>query len=192
VRVDEGDRKIKVSLTPKRGMGLHVSNIHIIFDRPLTVADVDPQVIARALATFVEIEGVEVGRQLEEAIAALEPASGPAAQPAVAAAPTVMLQSARAVPSVLRRGDEVRLELQYELTNAGQADVTESWALTFGGTLLPSFPVERRSSRADGTHSATYRQPIPSDASPGFYRFRAEVCLAARCSSQSIDFEVLP
>ena len=200
IGIDESDREIKVSLSKKRGLTMHAVFLYIHYDRKLTAADVDPRAIARALAPFVEFEGLDVGSELADAIDSLAAPSSssqpgdvpPESRQPSASRPTILSLSASADPAVVRPGDSVSLVLSFAVEAAGetQVPVIERRTVSLNGTALSGYPVESQLGRAGGSHTSRYGQPIPPSAESGSYEFRGEVCVGGDCITRTVTFEI--
>jgi hypothetical protein len=201
------DGKIMVQLG--RGWGVFASQnsafVYIQYDRPIVPADVTPDAIARSIAGIVTLHGAAPGQALDELLAKVDetptgapPAAVPPPAPAVSApeAPavaTVLSASARVDPPVARRGETVRLLLEYEVVApAGSVTVRETRELSFDGETLPYFPVDGELTREGGQHASSFRQTIPADAAPGEYLFRGEVCVSRECIARTAVLTVAP
>lgn len=108
--------------------------------------------------------------------------------------PTVTLLAAGAEPATVRRGERVRLTMMFSVDaeTAQPIQVEESYLLTFNGKPLPKFPTQRAEARSAGEHRGVYTQQIPMAATPGTYRFKAEVCAEGACNSRVTEFEITP
>ncbi len=97
-------------------------------------------------------------------------------------------------PPQLKRGESVSLSLEYRIASANQPvfEVTEKRLLSFDGKRVPRYPKEQVKTLSEGRHSSNFRQKIPAGAKTGVYVYQGEVCIADRCSSESVEFEVLP
>ncbi|MBZ0113209.1 MAG: hypothetical protein K8J08_12150 [Thermoanaerobaculia bacterium] len=195
IRADESDREVLVALAKKRGLTMHAVKLYIQYPREITGADLDPYAIARALAPYVEFQGLEVGSELADAIDKLE-AGGSTGTDSPGQAPGASMLSGlevQAVPAVVRPGETVVLELLFELAEtpgAAEVSVSEQRTLTFEGSMLPGYPVQSDQVRSPGVHTSRYRQPIPAEASLGTYELKGEICAGGHCMSQVIEFEV--
>lgn len=178
--------------------------VYIRFDRPLRPSDFDPAAIASALSGIATIQGYEPGASLAKKVEQLDAAgSPPAPRPAVVAqepptrqapaAPTVLSVRVSAEPARLRRGEDLRLLLEFEVAGATAAVTTrETRELSIGGAPVPGFPVVDELPRASGVHQSSYRQPIPASARSGEYRYRGEVCVQDDCIARSVTVVIDP
>lgn len=188
--VSKRKKRLTVALAPNRGITMHQARIFIQFDRPLEAADVTPEVIARALASYVEFTGVKVGSELDDAIDQLGTDDG-----SISAAPTVLPTSGVANLAVytdvssVERGNSINLQLRFDVQGRATS-VTEQRELRYNGELLPSFPQTYAQSRGVGTHTSQFQQPIPASATPGSYEYKGEVCADGACMSRKITFTV--
>ena len=200
IRVDGSDREVVVTLQKKRGPTMHSARMYIQYGRDISADDLAPEAIARALSPYVAFEGINPDREFADAVEALEAASDTAS---TRTAPTASSTDVPAAVSALQvtvlpervvGGGEAVLELTFDVggTPGTTTDVFESRTLSFDGSRLPSFPVERNQSREPGRHTSRYRQVIPAGASPGVYTLKGEVCAATDCVSRLVTFEVVP
>lgn len=190
VSVSKRKKRIKVMLLPRRGPGMRVATMFINFDRPLEATDITPQVIARALAAYVDFTGVTVGSEIDDALEKLE--SGEAdelAAPAPAIERNIGNLGVRAHPESVSSGSKVDLEMNFEVFGGTQT-VFETREIKYDGKILTGFPKTHESSRGTGTHVSRYLQPIPSGAPAGMYYYRGEICSSGDCISRTIEFMV--
>jgi hypothetical protein len=181
-----------VFLNKKRRV--NAAGVAVVFDRPVTAADITPEKVARAIASVATIRGYEPGAAVaaafDQALAAAPPATGSAGAPP-AGSPLLVAVRAWAEPGEVARGGEVRLRLEYELGGgAGDQPAVERVSLLFGDVALPGYPLESRPRRGAGVHQASYAQRIPAGAATGTYTLRGEVCVAADCIVRTVTFEV--
>lgn len=196
IGVNERHKLISVKLQKKRTrLPWRAAGVNIGFRRKLTPADIDPRVIARALSAYVEFDGLEVGQEIDDALAQLDSAAVvPVATPppTTITRPTVLTLAVTATPQRVRGGEDVILELEYQV----QAPATQSVGvmlrrtLRLDGKALPGYPTESTEELAAGTHNNRYRQPIPKSARAGTYEFRCEVCVGGDCISRTVTFTV--
>ncbi len=99
----------------------------------------------------------------------------------------------RAEPSKVRKGETVRLIVEYKLDGSivGPIEAEESRVLRFQQTRLPGYPVVKTFSRELGTIESVYRQKIPVSAASGTYEFKGEVCVNGECISRIARFIVV-
>ena len=179
----------------------------IRYGRKVTAADLDPNAIAKALSGYFRIRGPGVTKpgdalkKLESALAANHSASGTAVPPATksranpfapsSAGPQVATLQVEALPAAVTHGETVELILRFELAGPpGAIDLVETHTLLFDGHPLPNYPKSRATRRSAGRHESLIPQKIPGAASPGVYKFKAEVCIADDCRSRAVTFEV--
>ena len=190
VYTNKRKKRIMVALLPRRGPTMHQSKLYINFGRPLEATDVTPQVIARALASYVEFTGVEVGSEINAALDQLGASEvAPAAAVAQAAA-TISNLIVATTPTAVTRGSSVSLDMSFEVHDAAGQTVAETRLLKLNGQTLPGFPKEYSEVRAKGNHTSRYQQPIPSNAAAGSYSYKGEVCAGGDCVSRTINFVV--
>ncbi len=197
VSVSKRKKRIKVTLQAKRGPTMHAVSLYIHFDRKLEADDIDPRAIAYALAAYVDFEGLEAGSEIEAALETLHAndeaplkdttSERPLNSPALASL------VASAMPVKVKAGSSVALNLTFEISATGNQKViaTETRTLMFNGSILPSYPRVHEDSRATGSHTSRFKQPIPRSAKPGIYRFTGEVCVQGDCISRNVSFEVI-
>ena len=172
--------------------------VHIMYDRKVVADDITPEKIARAVASVAEIKGYEAGKDVaaafDEVLAATpQPAEAVAAKtPRRSDRPTIASLRVWADPEVAQLGNAVELMLEYVVHSPGNKNETvENRLLTFDGATLPTYPVVDYLMRDDGQYTSSYRQPLPTGASPGTYTFKGEVCVANDCISRTIDFQIV-
>lgn len=186
---------IRVAFNPKH-KPLNAVVVNILFDRDVTVDDFDPYKLALAVSSVAEIRGFEP----ETAIAAafdqvLEetPEVPTSSAPPPSTAPTVLSLRVWAEPAQVRPGETVELKLEYQVQAPGGAvAAVETRELSLDGTMMPTYPVSEEISRAAGSYTSNYRQPLPASARPGTYSFEGEVCVAGDCIRRAARFEVVP
>ena len=189
VSVKKRKKQIIVSLTPKRGPTMHQSRLFINFDRPVEATDVTPEVIARALSSYVEFTGVEVGGELNSAIKQLTENTTTqenSTQP-LARFDNVLVT---VNPSIVNLGENASLNLSFDIISQSPQLVNETRTLKFNGQLLPGFPKEHSQMRDPGNHVSRYNQPIPTSANTGKYSYKGEVCVEGECTSRIVVFSV--
>lgn len=192
IRVDGSDREVVVILAKKRGITTYQARMKIVYSRDISKADLDPTAIARALAPYVEYEGINPDQEFAEAVNQIDVAP-PRSATLDPALPMLSALDVEATPGQVTVGDTVFLVLAFTVTpvEASAVEVSEQRTLSFGGTVLPSFPVNHSEARTSGTHTSRYRQPIPSGAPAGTYTFKGEVCAGSDCVSRLVTFEVV-
>lgn len=191
-------KELWVGLNKKRGKVMNSDIVHIIFDRKVVADDITPEKIARAVASVAEIKGYEAGKDVA---AAFDEVLTATPQPAETTAVTKPRRSERstiaslrvwAEPEVAQLGDAVELMLEYVVHSpANKVDTVENRLLTLGGETLPTYPVIDHLMREDGQYTSSYRQPLPTGASPGTYTFKGEVCVANDCISRTLNFQIV-
>ena len=185
-------KEVIIQLTKKR-KGINGTWVHILYDRPVVPADLEPAKLARAVSSVVTIQGFEAGADVA---AAFDEALGGEPEVVVDTASTPMLASfnVRIEPPRISRGTETAVTFEYQVAADGGAAVTvvESRSLLFAGTPLPTFPAVERVPRGPGNHTSTYSQPIPASASVGIYEFLAKVCVEDQCIERRSLLEVSP
>jgi len=193
--------QIQVGFNEKRGKVLNAVLVHIMFDRPVTPEDFDPDRIALAVSSVADIEGFGPTEALDEALAEIDeaaqsvaessPVPNPPMAPAAPQGSTILRLAVEATPNPVRLGREVELVLRYECQGSSDlVDVTETWTLELDGQELPSYPYTESVRRGSGPATASYLQPIPTSARPGTYRFVGEVCVGGDCIKRSTDLVV--
>ena len=96
----------------------------------------------------------------------------------------------RTDPFTVRRGETIRLILEYRLGSPSR--VVESFELRLRGQALPNFPRTEQLDREGGSHTSAFAQKIPAVASLGSYEFKGEVCAGGDCVSRTVQFEIVP
>ncbi|RLJ21785.1 hypothetical protein DJ030_03405 [bacterium endosymbiont of Escarpia laminata] len=124
----------------------------------------------------------------------LSPSKTAAATLTSAVTPSVSQLSTRAVPAQVRHGEVLKLLIDYTVDTAGQEslEVTESRSLLFSGKVLPGYPKERNLLKSSGRQTSAFRQKIPSQAKPGTYTYKGEVCIETGCVSRLVRFTIEP
>ncbi|WP_177420629.1 hypothetical protein [endosymbiont of Lamellibrachia barhami] len=124
----------------------------------------------------------------------LTPVAPVAPAPAQMAEPSISRLTVTATPSRVRHGEVLKLQLDYTIDAADgePVQVTESRNLVFNSKALPGYPKERQETRSSGKHATSFRQKIPSRATPGTYTYKGEVCIPAGCSSRLVRFTIEP
>jgi hypothetical protein len=86
-------------------------------------------------------------------------------------------------PLRVKRGGTVSLTMGYQIGPAGikSIEVSES-----------RHPKRQTKTLSVGSHGSNYKQKIPVAGKPGRYTYRGEVCVENSCSSQSVEFTVVP
>ena len=191
-------KELWVGFNKKRGKMMNSDIVHIMFDRKVVADDITPEKIARAVASVAEIKGYEAGKDVaaafDEVLAATpQPAEAAAAKtPRQSDQPTIASLRVWAEPEVAQLGEAVELMLEYVVQSPeNQNETVENRLLTFDGTTLPTYPVVDRLMRGDGQYTSSYRQPLPTGATPGSYTFKGEVCVASDCISRTVKFQIV-
>ncbi len=124
----------------------------------------------------------------------LTPVAPVAPAPAQMAEPSISRLTVTATPSRVRHGEVLKLQLDYTIDAADgePVQVTESRNLVFNGKALPGYPKERQETRSSGKHETSFRQKIPSRATPGTYTYKGEVCIQTGCTSRLVRFAIEP
>ncbi|MBA1444870.1 MAG: hypothetical protein M3H12_14700 [Chromatiales bacterium] len=124
----------------------------------------------------------------------LTPTTPAVPTPVQMAEPSISRLTVTATPSRVRHGEVLKLQLDYTVDTAGgqPVQVTESRNLVFNNKALPGYPKERQETRGSGKHATSFRQKIPSRATPGTYTYKGEVCIPAGCSSRLVRFTIEP
>ncbi len=169
-------------------------------DQTATVANVE-DLLTRSTIRFLDKTTMD-SKEVETALPA------PPQQPTLTAAPTSALTPALATvaqpairqleagvnPSRARHGETLKLMLDYVVESGDREtiEVTETRSLLFNGEALPGYPKERQETRSSGKHATSFRQKIPSRATPGTYTYKGEVCIQTGCTSRLVRFTIEP
>lgn len=195
LRIYVKKNEIWVGLNKKAGATLNPAMVHILLGREVSPDDLEPDKIARALTSVVEIAGFEPGADVaaafDEAIHAAEE-NPPEVEPLASHGPTVQSLHVSTKASRMHAGETVELLLEYEVDGpSGAVAVTETRTLSFGGVMIPTYPVREDLSREPGHHISNYRQTLPSSAESGVYEYKGEICVGGDCISRTTTFEIV-
>jgi len=190
VSVKKRKKQIIVSLLPRRGPTMHQAKMFINFDRAIEATDVTPEVIARALVSYVEFTGVEVGSELNAAMQKLSVDGESPDKTNSVESVSFDNVTVTATPSQVARGENVSLDIEFDILGSDSQMVEETRTLKFNGQMLPGFPKENSIKRTVANHVSRYKQPIPANASVGVYSYKGEVCVSGACTSRTVSFTV--